>query len=96
MRFILFSVYMDIYCGGTIDVGNYNQIRLHLTSSSSYDPDMSCQVTVQTKFAEQMMLYFEDLNMEMSPNCMNTYLEIHDGVSRADPYIGGKVIVELS
>ena len=82
---------MDQYCGQNIDLDNYDQIRLKLTSRSSYEPDMNCQVTIGTAFSDQMMLYFKSLDIEKDFTCSSDYLEMHDGLSTGDPYIGGKI-----
>lgn len=81
--------YMDQYCGQNIDLDNYDQIRLKLTSRSSFEPDMNCQVTIGTAFSDQMMLYFKSLDIEKDFTCSSDYLEMHDGLSMGDPYIGG-------
>lgn len=72
-----------------IPVGSYKQIRLKLTSSSSYDPDMRCEFTVNTGSGSQLMVYFKDIDIEYSSGCQTDYLELHDGSSLSNPTIAG-------
>ena len=78
---------MDQQCWSTINIGNYSQIRLKLTSSFKYVASFRCQVIIKAKFGAKMMFNFRDLSME--DNCDNDWLEIDDGSSRSDPYLAG-------
>ena len=92
MYTLLFIDYMDLYCGETINVGAHHQIRLKLTSSSAYDSNMHCEVTLKTDWSRRMMFFFKAMNIEQSDNCQDDFLEIDDGSSRSDPYITGNEI----
>ena len=84
---------MDQHCGGAFDVTFKHQVRLELTSSSSYKSDMSCQVTVFTKRSSRMMVFFKDLDIKRTSNCTDAYLEMHDGISSVSPVIGGRFML---
>lgn len=80
--------YMDNWCGETIDIDD-SQIRLRLTASSAYAPNMKCQLTLSSFSERQMMIYFKYMDIEQSGTCDFDYLEMYDGSSRSDPSIDG-------
>lgn len=80
------NFYMNEYCGSSINVGVYDQIRLRLTRSSSSYHNTQCTLSLQTDFRSKMMLYFNDMNIQSSGTyCGNNYLEIDDGSSTSEP-----------
>lgn len=83
------SKYMDNYCQRTIGIEDIDQIRLKLTKNQTYQPHLSCRVTIVTQFRKRMMLYFRDLRIEGSGDCYNDWLEIHDGSSDTHPHLAG-------
>ena len=83
---------MDTFCGSTINIGDTEQLRLKLTNSYNYPPNLRCQVTIETDYDSMMMFYFRDLRTEN--NCAYDWLEIDDGSSRSDPYLAGKQFID--
>ena len=79
---------MDNWCGRTLHASN-DQIRLQLTSSISYAPNMKCQLNIDTYGSKQMMLFFNSLDIEQSGTYYYDFLEMDDGSSRDDTYIAG-------
>ena len=83
-----FLVYLDDYCGGTIDVGLFDQIELKLPSY--HYSSWQCEVQLTAEYDGQLMLYLNYINIPSSDNCEDYFLELDDGSSRAYPYISGK------
>ena len=84
-------MYLDDYCGGTIDVGLFDQIELKLTRNMNYHySSWQCEVQLIAEYDGHLMLYFSNMNIPPSSNCEDYFLELDDGSSRAYPYISGK------
>lgn len=80
------NFYMNEYCGGSISIGVYDQIRLRFTRTSSSYHNTQCNLLLQTTYDHRMMLYFNDMSIQdSSVYCTNNYLEIDDGSSRSGP-----------
>lgn len=79
--------YMDQMCGQTIDLSFYDSVRLQLTSSSNYRPNMNCYIKVKTDYSSRIMLYFKSFGVEST--CTNDWLEVRDGQYSSSSYVSG-------
>ena len=75
---------MENLCNQTLHASK-DQIRLQLMS----DQNMKCQLIIDTPGSKQMMLFFNSIDIEQTDACRYAFLEIDDGRSRDDPFIGG-------
>ena len=62
-------------------------MRLLLTNNRYYTTDLNCLVHVYAAREERLLLYFK--TMDISNDCANTWLELHDGYSLKDHYVPG-------
>lgn len=84
------TYYMDQLCGATLDLTNPREVysmRLLLTNNRYYTTDLKCLVHVYAARDERLLLYFK--TMDISNDCSNTWLELHDGYSLKDHYVPG-------
>ena len=83
----LIAVYLDKNCGDSSQING--QIRLQLTRSSSYSPNLDCQLTLEANYGHRMMMFFRSLNIENQGTCDFDWVEINDGQSTSNAYITG-------
>ena len=83
-RVTVFTDFMRHKCNETIYV---ETDQIHILFSS--EPNMRCQLNINTTESKQMMLFFTKMCIQQHRDCRNIFLEINDGSSRDDPFIAG-------
>lgn len=84
------NFYMNDNCGGSVDVGLYDQIRVRLSRGSSSSHHRQCTLLLSTNFDSRMMVYYKDINIpDSGVYCNDNFLEIDDGSSSSSACLTG-------
>ena len=81
--------FLNEYCGERLNVEFYDQFRLRLARDPRHQPSLHCKLLLHTNRQNYMLVTFTDLDIK--GDCDSDWLELHDGSSRTDPYLAGKI-----
>ena len=84
---------MENKCNTYLKMNEINQhsLQLNLTEEKIYRAYMNCTLTIEAQEnSEEVMFYFQLLDIRPDNNCKYDWLQLRDGNSNKAPYVCGK------